>query len=65
MILRASLASWVEVGYCPHTVTVYNRATIKVLIYLYYEYYSTVAECGQYPAQRLPCSQSPLLSASA
>ena len=37
------------VGYCPHTVTVYNRATIKVLMYLYYEYYSTVTEWGQYP----------------
>ena len=35
--------------YCPHTVTVYNRATIKVLIYLYYEYYPTVTEWGQYP----------------
>ena len=36
-------------GYCPHTVTVYNRATIKGLIYPYYEYYSTVTEWGQYP----------------
>ena len=35
--------------YCPHTVTVYNRATIKGLIYLYYECYSTVTEWGQYP----------------
>ena len=26
----------------PHTVTVYNRATIKVVICLYYEYYPTV-----------------------
>ena len=36
-------------GYCPHTVTVHNRATIKVLIYLYYEYNPTVTEWGQYP----------------
>ena len=36
-------------GYCPHTVTVYNKATIKVLIYLYYEYCPTVTEWGQYP----------------
>ena len=35
--------------YCPHTVTVYNRATIKGLMYLYYEYHSTVTERGQYP----------------
>ena len=33
----------------PHTVTVYNRATIKVLIYPYYEYWPTVTERGQYP----------------
>ena len=39
----------VSVGYCPHTVIVYNRATIKVLIYLYYEYDSTITEWGQYP----------------
>ena len=36
-------------GYCPPTVTVYNWATIKVLIYLYFEYYPTVTEWGQYP----------------
>ena len=35
-----------NLGYCPHTVTVYNRATIKVLIYLYYEYYPTVTKWG-------------------
>ena len=34
------------IGYCPHTVTVYNRASIEGLIYLYYEYYPTVTECG-------------------
>ena len=39
-------------GYCPHTVTVYNRATFEGLIYIYiyiysyYEYYSTVTESG-------------------
>ena len=37
-----------NLGYCPHTVTVYNRATIKVLIYLYYGYYPTVTKWGQY-----------------
>ena len=36
----------VQVGFCPHTVTVYNRATIKGLIYPYYEYYSTVTGWG-------------------
>ena len=41
-------------GYCPHTVTVYNRATIKVLImHLYYEYVSTVTGWGQFPTQSL------------
>ena len=39
----------VYLGYCPHTVTVYNRATIKGLIYLYYEYYPTVTEWGHHP----------------
>ena len=29
--------------------TVYNRATIKGLIYLFYEYYSTATEWGQNP----------------
>ena len=38
----------VYLGYCPHTVTVYNRATIKVLIYLYNEYDPTVTERVQY-----------------
>ena len=33
-----------------HTVTVYNRAAIKVLIYRYYEYYPTVTDLGQYPS---------------
>ena len=28
-------AIWELLGYCPPTVTVYNRATIKLLIYLY------------------------------
>ena len=37
-------------GYCPHTVTVYKKATIKGLIYPYYDYYSTVTEWGQYPS---------------
>ena len=32
------------------TATVYNRATIKGLIYLYYKDYSTVTEWGQYPS---------------
>ena len=36
-------------GYCPHTVTVYNRATTKVLIYLYYEDYPTLTEWGAVP----------------
>ena len=36
-------------GYCPHTVTVYNRATTKLLMYLCYVYYPTVTEWGQYP----------------
>ena len=39
-----------RVGYGPHTVTVHNRATIKGLIYLYYEYYPTVTEWGPYPS---------------
>ena len=38
-----------NLGIAPHTVTVYNRATNKVLIYLYYEYYPKVTEWGQYP----------------
>ena len=40
-----------RVRYCPHTVTVYNGATIKGLgglIYLYYEYCS-VTGWAQYP----------------
>ena len=41
---------WLCIGYGPHTVTVYNRATIKGLIYLYYEYYPTVTEWGPYPS---------------
>ena len=36
-------------GTAPHTVRVYNSATIKGLIYPYYEYYSTVTEWGRYP----------------
>ena len=46
------LSPWcgLYIGYCPHTVTVYNRATIKGLIYPYYEYYSTVTEWVQYPS---------------
>ena len=38
-----------DIGYCPHTAPVYNRATITVLLYVYYEYYPTVTEWGQYP----------------
>ena len=38
-----------NLGTAPHTVTVCNRATIKVLIYLYYEYYPADTEWGQYP----------------
>ena len=49
------------IRYCPHTVTVYNRATIKVLTYLYYEYYPTVTEWGQY--QKVPTG-SPLSTRS-
>ena len=48
-ILRIHYSISLCFRYCPHTVTVYNRATIKVLIYLYYEYYATVTEWGQYP----------------
>ena len=50
----------VKLGTAPHTVTVYNRATIKVLIYLYYEYYPTVTEwalnyrCQQNPQRHKP-----------
>ena len=46
------------VGFCgvrlgtAHTGAVYNRATIKGLIYPHYECYSTVAACGQYPRFR-------------
>ena len=43
-------ALWLRLSWVlPHKVTVYNRATIQVLIYPYYEYDSTVTECGQYP----------------
>ena len=38
------------VGYCPHAVTVYNRATDMGLIYPHYEYYSTATEWGRYPS---------------
>ena len=48
-LVAKSLGRRGYVGYCPHTVTVYNRATIKVLIYLYYEYYPTVTEWGHVP----------------
>ena len=44
---------WMRAGYCPHTVTAYNRATIKGLIYPYYEDNSGVAEWGQYPRLRV------------
>ena len=43
--LQVGDIAWVR----PHTVTVYNRATIKGLLYLYYEYYPTVTEWGPYP----------------
>ena len=33
----------------PQSVTDYIMATIKVVMYLCYEYYPTVAESGQYP----------------
>ena len=48
--LSASLSSSLgfRLGTDPHTVTVYNRTTSKVLIYLYYDGYSTVSEWGQY-----------------
>ena len=36
--------------YCPHTVTLYNRAITMGLLYPYCEYYSTVTEWGQYPS---------------
>ena len=37
-------------GAAPNTVTVYNRATVRGIIYPHYEYYSTVTEWGgQYP----------------
>ena len=35
-----------NLGYCPHTVTVYNRATIEGLIYLYSEYYQLLLSGG-------------------
>ncbi|CAE7384645.1 unnamed protein product [Symbiodinium sp. CCMP2592] len=35
-------------GYGPDTVRVKNGATVKVQIYLYYEYYSTITEWGPY-----------------
>ena len=38
-----------NLGTAPNTVTVYNRATIKGLIYPYYKDNSTVTEWGQYP----------------
>ena len=41
-----------EVGYCPHPVTAYNRSTIKGLIYPQYEYYPAVTEWGRYPRLR-------------
>ena len=33
-------------GYCPHTVAVYERATVEVLAYVYYQYDAAVAEWG-------------------
>ena len=44
-----SCGVWALFGYGPHTVTVYSRAAIKVLSYLYNEYDPTVTERGQYP----------------
>ena len=44
----------VKVGYCPDTVTVCNRATIKVLLYVCYEYYPTVTEWGSVPKVKAP-----------
>ena len=38
-----------NLGTAPNTVTVYNRATIKGLIYPYYKDYSTVTEWGAVP----------------
>ena len=35
-------------GYCPHPVTVYIRGPSKDYIYIYYNYYPTVTEGGQY-----------------
>ena len=45
-LTRRSSSTDVGVG---RTVTVYNRATIKGLIYPYDEYYPAVTEWGQYP----------------
>ena len=45
--------SGVQVGYCPHTVAVDNRATIKGLICPYYAYCSAVTDWGQYPRFRV------------
>ena len=50
--LVSGFRSWsrtVLVGYCPHTVTVYNRASAKGLRHLYQKHYSTVTEWKQYP----------------
>ena len=50
---RSRFGNHQPLGYCPHTVTVYNRATIMGLVYPYYEYCSTVTEWGQCPASTL------------
>ena len=49
----------VSLGTAPLTATVYNRATIKVRIYLYYEYYPTLTEWGQDPMYLMFESRSP------
>ena len=41
------------IGCCPHTIAVYDKAAIKVLIYPYYQYYPTVTEWGQYLTYQL------------
>ena len=61
-----------SLGTAPHTVTVDIRATIKGLIYPYYQYYSTVAEWRQYPRFKsqltleivAKCSQSVLATSA-
>ena len=50
-----------NLGTASHTVTVDNRATIKVLIYPYYEYDPTVTEWGQCPKDNyIPLSRARL-----